>query len=219
MKALRKALVGEGRCFAPFAWEALPALVNVTVGTGWWTDPVLCRRLLLDLLGATDAQAAVVDILHPSEWKSLEQSPGLEELSDDGLGDPTVAAAITKLGNLAAMMPVDLIAALPVLGDDASDLSDDILCDVARGAMATGIGAILVAGVDTAGPLVKRLARLADNFDLPVIALGKGDEVRETTGNGQVSLSGAASVGVVLTPGDIGRDWTLAQLREFGARP
>lgn len=217
MTALKKALSGEGRCFTPYAWEALPAMVNVTVEAGWWGNPVLCRRLLLDLIGATSAQSAVVDILHPSEWKSLEESPGLDALSEDPLDDPTVTAAIGKLGNLTAMMPVGIIAALRVPSQGASDLVDDIFCDIARGAMEAGIGAILIAGVNASSLLVGRLARLSDNFDLPVIVLDVDGLVREVTRQGQVSVSGTAANGVLLTPGDISGTWTLDQLREFGA--
>lgn len=216
MTALRKVLSGEGRSFAPFAWDALPAMVNVTVADGWWADPVLCRRLLLDLAGATQAQAVVVGILHPSEWKALEENPGFDELVDDPLGDQTISSAITKLRDLAAMMPVGVIAALPELTQGGSDLSDDILCDIARGAMAAGIEAILISGVGGASAIVGRLTRLSDNFDLPVIVLDGEGTAREVTRNGQVSASGVAT-GVVLTPGDVSRTWTLAQLREFGA--
>lgn len=217
MTVLRKALSGEGRCFVPFAWEALPAMVNVTVAAGWWNDPVLCRRLLLDLVGATQAQAVVVDVLHPFEWKALEEDPGFDELVDDPLGDHTVSAALTKLGSLVAMMPVPVIAALPVPAGEASDLSDDIVGDIARGAMSAGIGAILIPGMDADSPLVGRLTRLSDNFDLPVIVLDRGGNAREITRNGQVSQSKGAPVGVLVTPGDISMTWTLAQLREFGA--
>ncbi|MBJ3778513.1 hypothetical protein [Acuticoccus mangrovi] len=216
MAALRDALAGKSRCFVPYAWEELPSLVNMSAGPGWWTDATGCRRLLLDLIGATGAHGAVVDILHPSEQRLLADEPGLEGLCDDVLDNPVVADAIDRLSRLAATVQVPLVAALPSFHDGDADLVGDILCDIAGAAMGTGIAAILIAGAD--GAVAGRIKRLADNFDLPVIVLGE-DGAREITRDGAVAVAGDVPAGVVLTPGDVSRSWTLAEIKQFGSAP
>lgn len=217
MAALREALSGKSRCFAPFAWEALPSLVNVTAASQWWTDATLCRRLLLDLIGATQAQAAVVDILHPVEQRQLSGPSSLQELADDPLDNAVVAAAIYKLRNLAGTMPMPVIAALPRFGDGSNDIAEDVVCDIAGAAMSTGVQAVLIVGGNADGPVARRAKRLAENFDLPVIVIGDDGLAREVTFDGRVSFEAAVQVGAILTPGDVSLKWSLAEIKRFGS--
>jgi hypothetical protein len=108
-----------------------------------------------------------------------------------------------------------------------TDGADDVVCDLAREVMPLGVAGVVV--VDSTGrgtAAVRRVVRLAGNFECPVILLhgepevtvGDSWRVERADAPGTVSLSASSPTGVLLTPGDVSDTWTLAEVAAFGRR-
>lgn len=228
---LASALSGSSRAYLPYAWEALPGLVNLRSDGRWWTDPVTSRRLALDLMGSTRADGVTVAVLHAEDWASFSEEDR-DALVFDALDVPAVNETLSAIRSLAASVPAPVVGALPDLQALTASLIEedatDVLCDLARGALEAGVSALLVVAVPADHDVIGRITRLADNFGVPVLVLSPaaGEPTRGTVGDwtvsrsdalGAVSLDGAAESGVILTPGDVSTVWSREQLARHGA--
>ena len=224
------ALLDGERCFAPIAWANLPVLVNSVVEPEWWSNAATCRRLALDLIGATGATAMPVEVLHPELCAALFAGDDKEEAAEDVLDQSAVRAALEVMRQLVSTIPVGVLAVLPDLGylSEAvgTDGADDVVCDLAREVMPLGVAGVVVVDSTGSGAAVRRVVRLAENFDCPVLLLSAGSEatggawrVERAGAPGVVSLDSSVPTGVLLTPGDVSDRWTLLEVAEFGRQP
>lgn len=229
--AVTSALQGGERCYSPIVWANLPVLVNSVVEPEWWNNAATCRRLALDLIGATGAGAIPVEVLHPQLCDALLAGDDKDQVAEDVLDQPAVQAALEVTRQLVSTIPLGILAVLPDLGSltesVGTDGADDIVCDLAREVMPLGVAGVVV--VDSTGrgaAAVRRVVRLAENFECPVILLrgepeatfGDSWRVERADAPGTVSLSASSPTGVLLTPGDVSDTWTLAEVAAFGRR-
>ena len=225
--AFTNALLDGGRCFAPIVWAHLPVLVNSVVEPEWWTNAATCRRLALDLMGATGATAMPVDVLHPELCRALFAGEDKEEAAEDVLEQSAVRAALEVMRQLVSTLPVGVLAVLPDIGylgeAVGTDGADDVVCDLARGVMPLGVAGVVVIDSTGSGAAVRRVVRLAENFNCPVLLLTAGSEgtpgawrVERAGAPGVVTLDSSAPTGVLITPGDVSAGWNLSEVAEFG---
>lgn len=222
---VRAALAGERRTFAPLVWEQLPRVVNAVEPGRWWSDPTTAARLAIDLAGSCDASALVVPLLGPSAIDEVRAAADPEDALDDVLGVAAAADALDALERIAVSSRVGAIGLVPSSAP-LTDVADeavvgDALCDLARDALERGALAILVAGPaeETSAPAA-RIARLAENFARPVIAVDDGNPpaCRQVGGAGRIVVADAMGgtapgPGLVLTPGDVSSSWDIDRLR------
>ena len=228
------AVGGEGVAFAPFVWERLPEFVHQPADSGWWRDGTTVRRLLLDVASLAAADAMVVGACGDALRAVAAQGTGVDEL--DAFADTEQArAAFEVVKLLVASAPFATVAWLPDLsllaeslgggGEEAEEVAEDALSDLARGFLEARADALLVMASD--GGAVRaaagRVAGVAQYYARPLLCAAGPEAWVEGRDGVSVAALGddgrwpPVASGVVLTE-DISPTWDTDRLAEIGRR-
>ena len=226
------AVGGEGVAFVPYVWDRLAQFVHQPADD-WWRDPTTARRLLLDAAALAAADGMVVaacgDALHAAASSGSAGSDALDGFADTD--DARSAFALVEV--LTASVPFAAVAWLPdvktlvaALGgedEDAEEVAEDTLTDLARGFLEAGADALLVMASDGAAAraTVERVAGVARYYGRPLIGaepkeawvVDRADvDVRVVGDDGEWP---APPAGVVLTA-DVSATWDADRLAALG---
>jgi hypothetical protein len=228
------AVAGEGVAFAPYVWERLPQFVH-QAADDWWRDGTIARRLLLDVASLAGADAMVVGACADALRAVAANGSGADVL--DSFADTEEArGAFAVVEVVVASTPFAAVAWLPDLetlagmlggaGDEAEEVAEDALSDLARGFLEAGADALLVMAPDAGAvrAAAGRVARVAEYYRRPLLAAAGSDawiEGREGVDVrvlGEDGLWPSPAAGVVLTE-DVSMTWDadrLAAVRRDG---
>jgi hypothetical protein len=219
------AVGGEGVAFAPYVWERLPQFVHQSADD-WWRDGTTVRRLLLDVAGLAGADALVIGAIGDALRTVAAGGAGVEVL-DDFADSDEARAAFAVVAVLVESAPFAAVAWLPDLetlaatlaGDDeeAVEVAEDAVCDLARGFLEAGADALLVMapGEGAVRAAAQRVAGVAQYYGRPLlVAAGSTAWVEGRDGVVVHVLGDDAAwpaAGIVLTE-DVSTTWDADRL-------
>jgi hypothetical protein len=229
---LAGALGGEGVAFVPYVWERLAEFVH-QAAENWWRDGTAARRLLLDAASLARADGMVVGACGDALRAVADAGSTGADALDRFANSDEAGRAFALVEVLGASVPFAAVAWLPDLdtlvrslggGDEeAEEVAEDTLTDIARGFLEAGADAVLVMSDDGGAvrAAVARVAGVTQYYGRPL--LGAGPDEAWVEGRDSVDvyvLTGdaewpSAADGVVLTR-DVSATWDADRLAALG---
>lgn len=220
---------GEGVAFAPFVWERLPHFVHQHAD-GWWRDGTTVRRFLLDVAGLARADAMVIGGCADALRTVAAGGTGVNVL-DRFAGTDEAHDAFAVVSVLTDSAPFAAVAWLPDLrlltetlgggGDEAAEVAEDAVCDLARGFLDAGADALLVMSADAEAvrAAAHRVAGVAHYYGRPLLAAAGSTAWVEGRDEVAVHVLGEDAAppvtGIVLTE-DVSATWDADRLAAVG---